>query len=107
LIFLSNALGFIVSSFLSNKLHIVLGQCKSLILGAALQMLCYVILSTHPPFALVVIGFFFAGAGMGFLLAHCNSYMVSLIAIRLMKATRPKAVRVLGYMHSCYGTYLR
>lgn len=70
-------------------------------------MLCYVILSTHPPFGMVVMAFFLAGAGMGFLLAHCNSYMVFPDhGGRLIKATRPKAVKVLGYMHSCYGISL-
>ena len=78
LIFLSNACGFIVASFLSNRLHILLGRCKSLVIGSSLQASCYVILSTHPPYAAVVFGFFLAGAGMGFLLAHCNSYMVYL-----------------------------
>ena len=76
LIFLSNAVGFIFSSFLSNKLHILVGRCKSLIIGTILQALCYVILSTRPPYEVVVLAFFLAGAGMGFILAHSNSYMV-------------------------------
>ena len=76
LIFLSNALGFIVSSFLSNRLHVGVGRCKSLIIGTALQASCYVILSTHPPYGAVIVAFFLAGAGMGFILAHANSYMV-------------------------------
>src|SRR5271170_4941289 len=67
LIFLSNALGFIVSSFLSNRLHVGVGRCKSLIIGTALQASCYVILSTHPPYGAVIVAFFFA---------HANSYMV-------------------------------
>lgn len=76
-IFLSNAAGFIVSSFLSNKLQVMVGRCKSLIIGTALQASCYVILSTRPPYGAVVVGFFLAGLGMGFILAHANSYMVS------------------------------
>ena len=81
-IFLANAAGFIASSFLSNKLHVMVGRCKSLIIGTALQASCYVILSTHPPYGAVVVGFFLAGAGMGVILAHANSYMVFSIIIR-------------------------
>ena len=77
LIFLANACGFLASSFLSNKLHVALGRCKSLVIGTMFQTLCYVILSTHPPYGAVVTGFCIAGAGMGFILAHANSYIVS------------------------------
>lgn len=76
LIFLSNACGFICASFLSNKVHIMLGRCKSLVVGNFLMVLCYVILSAHPPFGAVIVAFFLVGMGMGFMLAHCNSYMV-------------------------------
>jgi len=87
-IFLSNAAGFIVSSFLSNKLHVMAGRCKSLIIGTALQASCYIILSTHPPYAAVVMGFFLAGAGMGFILAHANSYMVYTCRIKTDRRLR-------------------
>jgi fucose permease len=79
LIFLSNACGFLAASFLSNKLHVAVGRCKSLVIGTVLQILCYVILSTRPPYGAVVAGFCLLGAGMGFILAHANSYMVSLL----------------------------
>jgi fucose permease len=75
-IFLANACGFIFSSFMSNRLHVAVGRCKSLIVGTSLQASCYVILSTHPPYPVVIVGFFLAGTGMGFILAHANSYMV-------------------------------
>ena len=80
LIFLSNACGFIFSSFLSNRLHIMVGRCKSLIIGSGLQVVSYLIYSTHPSYGIIIVGFFLAGAGMGFLLAHCNSYMVHILA---------------------------
>jgi fucose permease len=90
LIFLSNACGFLAASFLSNKLHVVVGRCKSLVIGTALQTLCYVILSTHPPYGAVIFGFFVAGAGMGFILAHANSYMVRLSQFNLMQGNATK-----------------
>jgi len=43
LIFLSIAIGFIAAAFLSNRLHILLGRCKSMVLGAIFQGLSYVI----------------------------------------------------------------
>jgi fucose permease len=90
LIFLSNACGFLAASFLSNKLHVAVGRCKSLVIGTALQTLCYVILSTHPPYGAVIFGFLVAGAGMGFILAHANSYMVRLSMCNLTQGNASK-----------------
>src|ERR1700738_979206 len=74
LIFLSIAFGFIFAALLSNRLHILLGRCKSMIIGAALQGSSYVIFCTHPPYGAVVAGFWLAGFGISFQLAHWNSY---------------------------------
>jgi Na+/melibiose symporter-like transporter len=73
---MAKAIGFIVASFASNKLHVHLGRCKSLVIGSTAQGLSYVLLSLALPDPVVVVAFFFAGAGMGFQLAHMNTYMV-------------------------------
>lgn len=83
LIFLSTACGFILASFLAFQLHTILGRCKSLVIGTCLQASCYIVLSTHPPYPGVVFGFFLAGSGMGFMLAHCNAYMVNPLPLLL------------------------
>jgi MFS family permease len=76
LVFMAKAVGFIVASIMSNKLHIYLGRCKSLVIGSCAQGLSYVMLALAPPYPVVIIAFCFAGAGIGFQLAHMNTYMV-------------------------------
>ena len=107
LIFLSTACGFILASFLAFQLHSILGRCKSLVIGTSLQASCYVVLSTHPPYPGVVFGFFLAGSGMGFMLAHCNTYMVLILwnCVETGNATKfnqSNGIYVLLLWHWCY-----
>lgn len=55
LVFVGNAIGFIVAAFFTNILLDKLGRAKTLILAELIQLSAYVTLVCTPPYPLVVI----------------------------------------------------
>lgn len=93
LIFVSNALGFIVAAFFTNMILDRLGRAKSLIFAELLMLAAYIMLVATPPFPVVVIGFFLLGYGMAINLALNNVFCANL---------HPSTV-TLGSAHGSYG----
>ena len=56
LIFVGNAIGFIVAAFFTNMILGRLGRAKSLIFAELLMLAAYIMLVATPPFPVVVIG---------------------------------------------------
>ncbi|CAH2352999.1 bypass of stop codon protein 6 [[Candida] railenensis] len=93
LIWLANALGFIVIAALSHKIQEWLGMRKSLAFGCFLSWIMYGMVSSGSNFAVVVVGFFFGGAGIAIGLAQTNVYLARL----------EKSSTYLAYNHGSYG----
>ncbi|KAH7089181.1 major facilitator superfamily domain-containing protein [Paraphoma chrysanthemicola] len=93
LVFVGNAIGFIVAAFFTDAILGKLGRGKTLILGDLIQLCAYVILVCTPPYPLVVISFFLLGYGAAMNLALNNVYCAN---------THPPSV-ILGAAHGSYG----
>ncbi|CAO2654608.1 Nn.00g113410.m01.CDS01 [Neocucurbitaria sp. VM-36] len=93
LVFVGNALGFIVAAFFTNIILGKLGRAKTLILAELIQLSAYIILVCTPPYPLVVISFFLLGYGAAMNLALNNVYCAN---------THPPSV-ILGLAHGSYG----
>ncbi|OCK83446.1 MFS general substrate transporter [Lepidopterella palustris CBS 459.81] len=93
LIFVGNAVGFILAALLTTIILGRLGRAKSLMLGELLVIAGYVTLATTPPFPVVVIAFFLLGSGMAIGLALNNVFCCNL---------HPSTV-ILGAAHGSYG----
>ena len=93
LIFVANALGFILAApctyFLENRL----GRARVYMLSFALLAATYVAIICHPPFPVIVLSFFFLGFGLAINLALNNVWCANL-------ANRTLA---LGGLHGGYG----
>ena len=55
LVFVGNAMGFIVAAFFTNIILGKIGRAKTLILAELIQLSAYIILVCTPPYPLVVI----------------------------------------------------
>ncbi|OCL14399.1 MFS general substrate transporter [Glonium stellatum] len=93
LIFVGNAVGFIVAAFFTNMILGLLGRAKALIFAELLMLAAYIMLVTTPPFPVVVVGFFLLGCGMAINLALNNVFCSNL---------HPSTV-ILGSAHGSYG----
>ena len=93
LIFISNAIGFISAAPLTDMLRSKLGRAKMLALSQMLMVVAYIMLVCDPPFAVVVISFFFSGLGMAWSLALNNVFCTGLA----------NATNCLGIFHGSYG----
>jgi len=92
-IFLSNALGFISAAFAAPIINKRLGRGGTMVLAALLMALGYSLIVWEPPFAVVVISFFFTGAGMALELAQVNIFFSGM----------RNGTGMLGLLHGCYG----
>ena len=93
LIFVTNAVGFISACPITQLLQNRLGRAKTLVLTQCIISAAYVMLVCRPPFAIVVVGFFFLGLGIAISLALNNVFCASFA----------NATTTLGFMHGSYG----
>lgn len=93
LIFVGQAVGFIVAAVVLDALRAKLGQAKVLGLGQALTTLAYIPLAAAAPFVVVALSFVFIGFGIAINVAMGNIFCHSLQNGTLM----------LGLLHGSYG----
>ena len=93
LIFIGNAVGFISAAPLTDMLRSKLGRAKMLAMSQLLMAAAYIMMVCQPPFAVVVVSFFFSGLGMAWGLALNNVFCTSL----------SNATTCLGIFHGSYG----
>ncbi|KAH8728594.1 major facilitator superfamily domain-containing protein [Phaeosphaeriaceae sp. PMI808] len=93
LVFVGNAVGFILAAFFTDTILGKIGRAKTLILGDMIQLCAYIVLVCTPPYPLVVISFFLLGYGAAMNLALNNVYCAN---------THPSSV-ILGLSHGSYG----
>ncbi|KAH6614874.1 MFS transporter-like protein [Boeremia exigua] len=67
LIFVFGPVGYIVAAQMSSLVHYHFGQFGIALLGPVLQIIAAALLSLHPPFGLVLVGFAVQGLGSGLL----------------------------------------
>ncbi|KAF9889813.1 hypothetical protein FE257_006903 [Aspergillus nanangensis] len=78
LIFIANAVGFILAAPLTHTLSTKLGRRNSYILSLGLIALSYVVIACHPPFPAVVVAFCGLGFGMAMNLALNSVFCANL-----------------------------
>lgn len=93
LIFVTNAIGFILAAFLVDALRANFGRARTLMIAQSLMLTGYVMIVCAPPFPLVVLSFFFLGLGMAINLAMGNVFAANL----------HNGTKMLGSMHGSYG----
>ncbi|CAL5871075.1 uncharacterized protein PFLUO_LOCUS5321 [Penicillium psychrofluorescens] len=93
LIFVTNALGFILAAPLTHTIESKLGRSRSYALALSFSVTAYVIIICQPPFPAVVVSFLFLGFGQAFNLALSNVFCANL----------SNFTTALGCMHGSYG----
>ncbi|OAA69549.1 Major facilitator superfamily domain, general substrate transporter [Cordyceps fumosorosea ARSEF 2679] len=93
LIFVGQALGFVVAALFLDSLRHSLGHARTLGLAQALMALSYAPMIAGAPFPVVVLAFFAVGFGIAVNVAIANTFCGSLAG----------GTFVLGCMHGCYG----
>lgn len=93
LIFVTNALGFILAAPVTQFFEAKLGRSKSYALSMSLLVAGYVIILSKPPFPAVVASFFLLGFGMALNLALNNVFCANLA----------NSTTSLGALHGSYG----
>ena len=96
MIFVANALGFISAAPLTGILDAKLGRARLFILSTSMLSIGYIAIVCTPPFAVVVVAFFFIGFGVATFLALSNSWIVNLL----------NGTVLLGCCHGIYGVRL-
>ncbi|OJK01396.1 hypothetical protein ASPACDRAFT_59099 [Aspergillus aculeatus ATCC 16872] len=93
LIFLSPFLGYTISAVVSNLIHQRLGRRGVAFIGPACHLLAFAVISTRPPFPVLVIMYVFVGLGSGIQNAGWNVWISSMA----------NSHEVLGCFHGFYG----
>lgn len=93
LIFVGQAVGFILGAALIDPMRERLGRARTLALAQAFMVGGYIIIACTAPFSAVVIAFFLLGLGMSINLSLGNVFCGSLI----------NSTTALGAMHGSYG----
>ena len=93
LVFISNALGFIIAAPLTHTIEKKLGRRGSYVLSMGLLTTGYTIIVCHPPFPAIVIAFFLLGLGMAISIALNNVFCANL----------PDSTTALGCFAGAYG----
>lgn len=93
-LFLTATAGYFVAALNNGLLVAKLGERRCLLLGAALMLIGYGVISTRPPFALVLLALIPVGFGTALLDAGLNAYIAGL----------PHNTARLNYLHAFYGT---
>lgn len=92
-IFLASVLGYFTMAILNENTHNRLGVRGVTIFGCASMTTCYLIISTKPPYWVVVLCYVLNGFGFGSIDASMN----------LWSATLQNASPILGAIHGAYG----
>ena len=93
LIFVANAVGFLIAAPTSNALASALGRSKCLMLSEVMMLVGYVIIVSTPPFPAVVVAYLFLGFGCALNLALNNVFCANLA----------NSTVLLGAAHGAYG----
>ena len=93
LIFVANAVGFLLAAPLSSVLASTLGRSKCFILCEIAMLVGYVIIVCTPPFPVVVVAYLFFGFGVA----------VNLACINVFCANLANSTVLLGAAHGSYG----
>ncbi|KAJ9632467.1 hypothetical protein H2203_000872 [Taxawa tesnikishii (nom. ined.)] len=93
LIFLSPLVGYTLSAFLNNTIHLRFGQRGVAFLCPVCHLIAYIVISVHPPYPVLVIVFMLAGFGNGLEDSGWNAWMGNMA----------NANEILGFLHGCYG----
>ncbi|KAF7763749.1 hypothetical protein Agabi119p4_8286 [Agaricus bisporus var. burnettii] len=94
LIFIFACLGFVSGALANVHLTDRLGFGKTIILGAALQIIAYTIQSPAPPFPVFVMAYTINGVGIALQDAQANGFVASL---------RNNSETKMGLLHAAYG----
>ncbi|PHH77660.1 hypothetical protein CDD82_3402 [Ophiocordyceps australis] len=92
-VFLSPTIGYIASAISNHYLHIKLGQRGVAVIAGACHAAAYSIMSSHPPFRILVLSYVLVGFGNGVVDCGWNAWVSSL----------DSASQLLGLLHACYG----
>lgn len=93
LIFLSPFVGYSLAAFINNSIHQRFGQRGIAILCSGCHLVAYIIVSLHPPYAVLVVVYMLAGFGNGIGDGAWNAWIGAM--------DNPN--EVLGMLHACYG----
>ena len=93
LIFVGQALGFIIAAVFLDSLRIRLGHARLYGLSQLFMTLAYVPIVSNAPFPVIVFSFFFVGYGLATNIAITNTFCGSL----------RNSTFILGLLHGCYG----
>ncbi|KAB5555104.1 major facilitator superfamily transporter [Coniochaeta sp. 2T2.1] len=93
LIFVGNAIGFIMAAGFIDLLREKLGRSRTLFLSQLIMVVAYIPIVCTAPFPVIVVSFFFTGFGMSINLAISNHFCGSM----------RNGTAVLGVMHGSYG----
>ncbi|HZS75035.1 MAG TPA: MFS transporter [Ktedonobacteraceae bacterium] len=94
LLFFAGTVGYFIASFNNGLLLDKLGNRRFLLLAVLIMELGFALLSSRPPFLLLLLGIVPIGFGVAMLDAGLNSYIASL----------PDNTALLNYLHAFYGT---
>lgn len=93
LIFITNAVGFILAAFFADIISGRLGRARSLMLSEAFMIVGYTIIACSPPFGVVVAAYLVLGFGNALNLAYNNVFCANLAQPTI----------ILGLAHGSYG----
>ncbi|KAI1323854.1 tRNA wybutosine-synthesizing protein [Xylariaceae sp. FL0255] len=93
LVFLAPWGGYLVAAMCNNKVHHHFGQRGVALLGPLVQILGYIALSLHPPFAALPPLLLLPGFGSGLQDSAWNAWVGNM----------QSANELLGFIHGCYG----
>lgn len=93
LIFVTNAVGFILAAFFVDALRARLGRARTLMVAQALMTCGYIPIVCTAPFPAIIASFFLLGLGIAINLAMGNVFCANL----------HNATNMLGAMHGSYG----
>lgn len=93
LVWMLNALGFILVASLSHKIQPWFGKHKSIPFGCICSIVMNAMVSSGGPFPVIVVGFFFGGLGLAIVLAQVNVFLSQL----------DKNSKYLAFFHGSYG----
>lgn len=93
LVFLTPFFGYIIAAFLSDRIHMLLGQRGVAFIGPTCRLVSYTVLSVRPPYTVVLVFLIFAGFGNGLIDAAWNAFVGDL----------KNANQLLGITHAFYG----
>ncbi|CAI5755808.1 unnamed protein product [Candida verbasci] len=92
-VFLVSTSGYLTLAAINNITHDALGIRGVAILGSVAMTICYLVVSTKPPFISLLLVYFLNGIGFGSLDASLNTWMGNL----------HDSNQLLGILHGCYG----